>query len=198
ALFPQREHDESAADFFLRVSRWRREHGIPETCYIRINPGQEPAPQRPGQPAPPPGEEAPPPEPELPGYDAPAAAAEEHEGEAAEEPPAAEGAAPAEGEAPPDEGERRPAPPRTQPSRDLYKPQFMDFANPLLVGLLGKMAANLKAYTATIEERLPRREALPLHQGEAYATELVVQLNFPGGVATAPAARAEEGHATLA
>jgi hypothetical protein len=65
------------------------------------------------------------------------------------------------------------------------------------VGLLGKMGANLKGWQAIVEERLPGRDALPRHQGEAYATEVVVQLYYPAGT-TSPAAHAttgEEDHA---
>ncbi|HYR12215.1 MAG TPA: lantibiotic dehydratase, partial [Longimicrobium sp.] len=51
ALFPQRRQDESAADFFLRVNRWRVENGIPETVYLRMMPLPEPRPQKAGEPA---------------------------------------------------------------------------------------------------------------------------------------------------
>ncbi|HEX6748921.1 MAG TPA: lantibiotic dehydratase [Longimicrobium sp.] len=204
ALFPQREPHESAADFFLRANRWRLEAGIPETVYVRINPLPEPQPQKPGQPADAAAQaeaeeqqaQAAAAAGEVPGYEAAEhAAEEEHEAEAPEA--AAEGeAAAAEGEDAA-EGEKKPAKPRTAGSRDLHKPQFMDFGNPLLVGLLGKMAANLKAYSAVFEERLPAREALPRHDGDRYATEVVVQLYYPSGTLTddANARTAEEDHA---
>jgi hypothetical protein len=203
ALFPQREAHESAADFFLRANRWRAEAGIPETAYVRINPLPEPSAPKPGQPA----DAAAQAEAEaqqqaaaaadVPGYDAPAAehADDAHEGDEAEgaEPAAAEGEAPADGAA---EGDaKKTAKPRTAGSRDLHKPQFIDFGNPLLVGLLGKMGANLKGYHAVVEERLPGREALPRHQGEAYASEVVVQLYFPAGTAGAAAHAGQEEHA---
>lgn len=202
ALFPQREAHETAADFFLRANRWRAEAGIPETAYVRINPLPEPPAPKPGQPA----DAAAQAEAEaqqqaaaaadVPGYDAPAAEheAEGHEGDEAEgEGPAAEGEAPADGAA---EGDaKKTAKPRTAGSRDLHKPQFIDFGNPLLVGLLGKMGANLKAYHVVVEERLPGREALPRHGGDAYASEVVVQLYFPAGTAGAAAHAAQEEHA---
>jgi hypothetical protein len=59
------------------------------------------------------------------------------------------------------------------------------------------MGANLKIWQAIVEERLPAREGLPRHEGEAYATEVVVQLYFPAGT-TSPEANApagEEDHA---
>lgn len=202
ALFPQREPQESAADFFLRANRWRVEHGIPETAYVRINPLPEPPQPKAGQPEDAQKAEADAAEQaeaqqaaaaagDVPGYEAPAAehADDEHDAEGAEA--AAEGGEAKEGEA------KKPAVPRTAGSRDLHKPQFIDFGNPLLVGLLGKMGANLKSYTAIFEERLPAREALPRHDGQPYATEVVVQLYFPAGTTSPaePALTGEEDHA---
>jgi len=206
ALFPQREAHESAADFFLRANRWRLEAGIPETAYVRINPLPEaPQPKAGDKPA----DEAAQAEAaeqqaaaaagDVPGYDAPAAdhAEDEHEPEAAAgDAPAAEGEAAegAEGGEGAD-GKKTPAKPRTAGSRDLHKPQFIDFGNPLLVGLLGKMGANLKGYSAIFEERLPGREALPTFEGTRYATEVVVQLYYATGTASDVATDREEDHA---
>jgi hypothetical protein len=197
ALFPQRRADEGAADFFIRANRWRAEAGIPETTYLRIIPLPEPRPQKPGET---PAEAAPEPPAagEIPGYEeAPVVAEAEPEGEAVAEeheagPAAAEGAA--EG-APAAEGAQRlgleDKKRRTQPSRDFFKPQFIDFGNPLLVGLLGKMGTGLKAYQGVFEERYPSREQLPRFGDTAFATELVVQLYFPGGTASAESPAAE-------
>ncbi|HEX2204343.1 MAG TPA: hypothetical protein VHG91_13625, partial [Longimicrobium sp.] len=128
-----------------------------------------------------------------PGYGGPEAH-DEAEEPAAEAAPAAEGEAGAEGEG----AAKKPQGPRTAASRDFHKPQFIDFASPLLVGLLGKMAANLRNYQVTIEERLPAREDLPTHGGDAYASELVVQLYFPQGLAgPAHALSGEEDHAAV-
>jgi len=199
SLFPQREPHEAAADFFLRANRWRREAGIPETCYIRINPLPEPPAAKPGaDPAAAQAEadadaeaQAAAAAGEVPGYDAPA---EEHAEEEHEEAPQAEGGEAAEGA---EGAQKTPPKPRTAGSRDLHKPQFIDFGNPLLVGLLGKMGANLKAWQALVEERLPARDGLPRHEGEAYASEVVVQLYFPSGTTQdeAHAPTGEEGHA---
>jgi len=42
ALFPGRERQESEADYFLRIQRWREELGLPEEVFIRIvDPGKE-------------------------------------------------------------------------------------------------------------------------------------------------------------
>jgi lantibiotic biosynthesis dehydratase-like protein len=204
ALFPQREAHESAADFFVRANRWRLEAGLPETSYVRIHPHPEPQQPKPGE-TPGDAAEAEAQEQqaqaaaaagEVPGYEAPEQPADEHEEAAAE----AEGAAAAEGEGEAGEEKKEPAKPRTAGSRDLHKPQFIDFGNPLLVGLLGKMGANLKAYAAVFEERLPDRAALPRHDGQAYATEVVVQLYYAAGTAAAAAApdRQEEHAAAVA
>lgn len=194
-LFPQRRADESAADFFLRANRWRAEAGIPETAYLRVIPIPEGRPPQPGQPA---GEEPAPVEAagEIPGYEggAPEAEAhdEEHEAPEAAAAPGAEAAAegdtPADGDA---AAKAEAAKKRTQPSKDFFKPQFMDFANPLLVGLLGRVAIGLKGYQAVFEERYPDRDALPRHGDDRFVTELVVQLYFPGGTASAPAEAGE-------
>jgi hypothetical protein len=183
-LFPQRRPEESGADFFLRANRWRAEQGIPETAYLRMQPLPDPKPAQPGAPAQP--------EPvadaaaEIPGYEG---HAEDQAADAVEE--AAEEPA-VEGQAPDAAALAVAAKKVTQPSRDFYKPQFVDFGNPLVVALLGRVATGLKNFTAVLEERYPDRGALARHDGEAYATELVVQLYYPGGTASTPAAAAEE------
>ncbi len=202
SLFPQRTPEEAAADFFARVDGWRREHGIPESCYLRVIPLPDPARSRPGGAAPPPeahdAQEA---AMNL-GAEGPAGAAEEEAAEAeSPEAEAGEGAAGPEDAAPAEEG--GPAAPGAAPhrkaaataaSRDFHKPQFMDFANPLLVGLLGKMGSGLRSYRVVVEERLPGPGELARHDGAGYATEMIVQVDFPGEVAGSPAgaARVEE------
>jgi len=64
-------------------------------------------------------------------------------------------------------------------SRDLRKPQYIDFRSPLFVGLFGKMTLNLKRYAVLLEERYPAAAQLPRYEDRAYATELILQLNFP-------------------
>ena len=86
----------------------------------------------------------------------------------------------------------------TSPSRDFHKPQFMDFANPLLVGLLGKMGSGLRSYRVVVEERLPGPGELARHDGAGYATELIVQVDFPGSAAGSSVDRAGvEEHAAV-
>lgn len=182
-LLPQRRSDESAAEFFVRINRWRRESGIPETGYFRINPIPEPRPAPAGQPAPAQADAPPEVVDEIPGYEG-AAEAEAHEDEPEHEaePAAGEAGAPAAAGA---DGNAAQRPKPTPASRDFYKPQFMDFGNPLLVAMLGRIGTGLKRFQAVFEERLPDRDGLPRHGDDRFVTELVVQLAFPGGTAAA-------------
>ncbi len=66
---------------------------------------------------------------------------------------------------------------------DLHKPQYVDFANPLLVDLFSRATENLDRYAVRLYERLPAHDQLPRHGGRRYATELVLQVDFPGGLA---------------
>ena len=63
----------------------------------------------------------------------------------------------------------------------LYKPQYVDFANPILVDLLGRLGDTLDRFVLTFEERLPAAEHLPRHDAERYACEMIFQADFPGG-----------------
>ncbi|PIQ09555.1 MAG: hypothetical protein COW71_05855 [Ignavibacteriales bacterium CG18_big_fil_WC_8_21_14_2_50_31_20] len=65
-------------------------------------------------------------------------------------------------------------------SRDLNKPQYIDFRNPLLVNLFGKITVNLSNYTAYLEERYPLNETLPEFNGNKFTTEQIFQMNFHG------------------
>jgi len=64
-------------------------------------------------------------------------------------------------------------------SRDLYKPQYIDFRNPLLVNLFGKMTVNLKNYTAYLEERYPAESETYEYEGNKYITEQIFQIDIP-------------------
>jgi hypothetical protein len=191
-LLPQRRADETAAEFFVRINRWRRESGIPETGYFRINPLPEPRPTPAGQPAPAQAEAPAEVVDEIPGYEGAAEAeADVHEAEQEHEAEPAVGEAEVPAAAGADGNARQRAKP-TQASRDFYKPQFMDFGNPLLVAMLGRIGAGLKRFQAVFEERLPDRDGLPRHGDDRFVTELVVQLDFPGGTATTPSEAASQ------
>ena len=181
-LFPATLQNEAPEDYFIRVNRWRREHGIPEEVFVRIRPLPMPM----NRPAP--QQAAPPEKAAANGQDAPA-----EQAAAVPEADAAQGRA----EAP--EAQQPPTPPpspvprpqahkpQTAGSRDFFKPQYIDFNNPLLVGLFGKMTVNLNRFLVTLEERYPDADALPRYLGRAYASEMIVQLNFPDEKAFTPA-----------
>jgi len=71
---------------------------------------------------------------------------------------------------------KKPAPIREH----LYKPQYVDFSNPLLVDLFSRLGENVESFTLTFEERLPARENLVRSEGERWATEFLLQVNFSG------------------
>jgi Lantibiotic dehydratase, N terminus len=60
----------------------------------------------------------------------------------------------------------------------LYKPQYIDFANPLLVDLFSRLPGPAEAFTAILSERLPRREHLPTRHGDPWVTDLILQLDL--------------------
>lgn len=64
--------------------------------------------------------------------------------------------------------------------RHLYKPQLIDFANPLLVDLFVRAPVNLVNFTATLSERLPARRHLPRHAEGRFVTELILQIDQAG------------------
>lgn len=173
-LYPARASGELDAEYFLRVARWRRKHGIPERVYVRVWAGRSgggSAPVR--QPADASGPDdvvnrAPPDDgPEAAGLEEPAA-----EPEASAVPRGEPGGAPS---------PRGPAAQERHSSRDFEKPQFIDFANPLLVQLFAHLAGNLKQFNIVIEECLPATDQLPVGPDGPHAVELILQVGFPAG-----------------
>ncbi|MEM9553308.1 MAG: lantibiotic dehydratase [Acidobacteriota bacterium] len=60
----------------------------------------------------------------------------------------------------------------------LYKPQYIDFASPLLVDLLGRLGESVDSFRASFEECLPGPlELLTDPDGERWATELILQVD---------------------
>jgi hypothetical protein len=165
SLFPERREQETDVAYFARVNRWRREHDIPAEVYVRLRPlpptdenGEEP-----------PADEEEPVEEETrdaPADGTPGAEAVQENGEpgAKEEAPEAQEDEPAN---------------QTRRSRDYRKPQYIDFQNPLLVNLFGKLTVNLDRYVATVEERFPDAEDLPEAGDETYTNELILQMDVP-------------------
>lgn len=64
----------------------------------------------------------------------------------------------------------------------LNKPQYVDFANPLLVDRFRRSADGLESFAMHLTERLPHRDQLPAFGDERFATELVLQLDTRGEV----------------
>jgi hypothetical protein len=157
ALYPRRLANETDWEHFLRVQHWRRERGIPREVFLSIYP---PAPVR--APAPP-AEAA-----------APATAEEREKAEGEAPPPAAAEAEPPAEAAAETPASRTPTPPRRG---HTYKPQYIDFDNPLLIDLFGRALENLDGFDAYLYERLPAREHLPAAGDDRYATELVLQVD---------------------
>jgi hypothetical protein len=73
-------------------------------------------------------------------------------------------------------GEQRPAAPRRREHH--HKPQYIDFANPLLVDLFSRSVEGLERFTAQLYERLPDRRHLVAAEGERWVTELVLQVDL--------------------
>ena len=173
-LFPQKDDNESDLDFFLRVQRWRSEHDLPSEVYVRIHPrrARSSQPQEAGEKAE-----------EGTGNEAAEAGDGAAENAAAASPDAEhveqgeEADDGAEEDADANEKSAQAAKKRTAVSRDYRKPQYIDFENPLLVGLFGRMIGRLEAFTATLIERYPTAEGLPRVDGRAYTNEMILQVN---------------------
>jgi hypothetical protein len=155
---PMVEPGESPADYFVRVNRWRYGHGIPTSVYVRVFP----MPAAPATEAGTLDSGAPPTEANSTADDAPGA----------DDSDRADGV----------DGSAASASASAQPSRksrDYCKPQFIDFSSPLLVALFGRLPVGLKEYTMAIEESYPAADKLPGANDERFATELVLQFDFP-------------------
>jgi len=75
--------------------------------------------------------------------------------------------------------------------RNLLKPQYIDFANPLLVNLIGHLSTRVGDFVAVFEERYPTADDLPQHNGGAYAAEMVLQLSVGASTVEETAAPCE-------
>jgi hypothetical protein len=74
---------------------------------------------------------------------------------------------------------RASVPPRERSSRDWSKPQFINFASPLLVSLFARLPGMLKGFTLILEECYPDVQSFPTFDGEQFACELIVQIDTP-------------------
>ena len=85
------------------------------------------------------------------------------------------------------EEKTEPAPtPAPRLRQHLYKPQYIDFANPLLVDLFGRASENLVHFIATLEECLPGKGHLAVAGDDRFVTEQIFQLDFPTDPDEAP------------
>lgn len=165
-LFPSLQNEESAADYFVRINKWRIENNIPEQVYVKVKP--LPVPNN--------------------------STGNNNDKEATSEqemveqiPEVKTGKSNGDADSPGTNTQIKPEEKAanknyTKVSRDYYKPQFIDFYNPLLVNLFGKLVVNLKNFKVTIEERYPSSSQLPKYNGLEYSTEQIFQVNFPAKV----------------
>lgn len=186
SLMPRLTGGEDDAAFLLRVDRWRRAHGIPERVYVRVlaqktvqsqmgitlSTAEATTSDTPDDGA-------------LNGIDDIEAAHEDdlvgvtvpHEvGLVSQAPPLA---APVISDAT-GRGTRthRAA---NRPSRDFAKPQFIDFASPLLVQLFARLPGALPSFFLLLEECYPETSALPMFGKDAFTCEMIVQLDHAAG-----------------
>jgi hypothetical protein len=67
-----------------------------------------------------------------------------------------------------------------RPGRDdSHKPQYVDFADPLLTEVFARIWTQMEHPILTIEERYPTEEMLPSFDGQRYTTEHVLQIDYP-------------------
>jgi hypothetical protein len=72
----------------------------------------------------------------------------------------------------------RPLPPRpVELDLEAQKPQFVDFASPLLADFFGHLPPPGEDFIALLEERLPGRGSLARAEGREVVTELVLQMD---------------------
>lgn len=177
ALFPLQKAGEQDAEYFLKVHRWRRVHGIPEQVFLRVFPlpGGSPAnngedsetkPNRPGS-----GDA-------REQTDTPNRDVDADHAPAGELPLGGDAEGPDEQQVSPKDDNSTPM---SRRSRDFRKPQFVDFSNPLLVHLFSRLTVGLERFSVTAEECLPSPQDLPVSGGHPYAVEMIFQVSFPCG-----------------
>lgn len=158
SLFPIRLPNESTSRYYLRVQAWRHEHGIPDEVFIRV----QPIPEVRGSVPSPPSENR--------------IVQDDHE--RSERRGSAKVSDSAE-KAGPTRKETTPVQQNKSVSRDIHKPQYVDFNNPLLVDLFGHTHGNHGRFSVTLEERLPSTGQLFWAGKDQLVTEFIFQINFP-------------------
>jgi hypothetical protein len=157
-LFPQITNDETDFEYFLRVNKWREENNIPYEVYVKIRP-------------------------------LPLTINDSQQAKKVEEVKIEQGKSDQDNKEPGLKKENKSEIKKeavtvkdkikqNKFSRDYYKPQYIDFFNPLLVDLFGKITAGLKNYLVTIEERYPDKTQLPSFEEKTFAVEQIFQIDF--------------------
>jgi hypothetical protein len=151
--FPLRDKKESKIAYFTRVNSWRDEYSIPEEVYATVR--------------------------EVPRSSAagwttltrdPGASQRGEVEDNQDELPLSATRSLASGSA---DAVRR--------SRVLAKPQYIDFMNPLLVELFGRLPGDLERFSVVVEERMPGRAQLPSTGSERFASEFLLQFDLARG-----------------
>ncbi len=62
--------------------------------------------------------------------------------------------------------------------KDFYKPQYIDFNNPLMVELFEKQATNIKNCKVIFEERYPNKKQIINFKDNSFVTEQIFQFNM--------------------
>ena len=169
ALFPTPVGGENEADYFVRVHRWRADHGLPLQIFVSIwlhgpsgapvnTPKANMSISRAQPRTPTDVDEA------TESSISPRQSLREGSENQQYSPAAAEGPSRAQVLKP-------------RPSRDLHKPQFIDFSSPLFVGLFGKLLTGLVDAHVIVEECYPIPEQLASGEAGAPAAELVMQFD---------------------
>jgi len=177
-LYPVMQRGELKADYFIRVNEWRIKNGIPDKVYIRVRPlpvqPKNNLEQKKN------GNEVDKANQNKKTIDKPAVPLTANNENGIKENGAPEiNAKPNENEntntAVPINGKKKEVP---KYSKDFYKPQYIDFLNPLFLNIIAKVMGNLKNYVVTIEEMLPQSDQLAQYEDSSYATEFVLQFDI--------------------
>lgn len=158
--FPVQREGESSAEYFLRVNKWRIDHGIPAEVYATV--GIVKQSRRASS--------------DDDGYEVEDAEDPAHS--QAEEVVAVPDAVPSLGPLLDKTSPQARAAARKRGSKDWRKPQYICFLSPLLLSLFSRLPGALQTYIVHLEECLPTRADLPLVNGEPHAAEFVFQLRL--------------------
>ncbi len=184
-LFPEIEKNESLADYFIGLTKWREENNIPDEVYVKI----KPMPVQPPKKAEEKKEEVET-EDEKKEEEVKTVAAdkktenqenilkqEENKEPDKQKDNKDENANKDEKKSGEQDDKKKNK--QQKQSRDFYKPQYINFLNPLYVSLFGKLTVNLPNFVTTLEERYPDKSQLLEYNGDYFANEQIFQINFP-------------------